>query len=114
MILETGLNSYPGEAGLTEACKKFKPTASQIKDFFSKAYPVPGRFGAHERYASCYASGTMVFSDFGKVSWGLTSGGTATYTFDDGHDDTVQLYYRGYKWFDPTACEYGDGEVKVC
>jgi hypothetical protein len=56
----------------------------------------------------------MVFSDFGKVSWSLTSGGTASYTFDGGHGDTVQLYYRGYKWFDPTACEYGDGEVEVC
>lgn len=114
VILETGLNAYPREPGLTEACKRFKPTARQVKDFFARAYPVPGRFGVHERYAPCYASGTMEFSDFGKVTWGLTSGGTASYTFDDGHGDTVKLYYRGYKWFDPTACEYGDGEVEVC
>ncbi len=114
MILESGLNAYPREPGLTEACSKFKPTASQVKAFFAKAYPVPGRFGSHDRFAPCYASGTMEFSDFGKVTWGLTSGGTASYTFDDGHGETIQLFYGGYKWFDPTACEYGDGELEIC
>ena len=112
VILETGLNKNPNEYGLSEACKKFKPTARQVKEFFTKAYIVPHRFSLNERYAPCYATGTLEFSDFGKVEWVVSSGGTGSISWDEG--ENVFLYYRGYKWFDPTACSYGLGDVLDC
>ena len=111
-ILQTGINATPNEAQLTKDCKLFKPAVNQIRNYFTKAYIVPHRFGLHERYAPCYAIGTLEFSDFGKVSWTLTSAGVGSIKWDEG--EIVDLYYRGYKWVDPTACSYGLGDVLDC
>jgi len=112
VILETGRNSNSSDQRLSEDCKKFNPTARQVKEFFTKAYIVPNRFVVHDRFSPCYASGTLEFSDYGKVNWSITSGGAGGISWYEG--EGVYLYYRSYKWFDPMACTYGDGEVMRC
>jgi hypothetical protein len=111
-ILESGVTTNTMEKGLTQQCKQFKPTIKQIKNFFSKAYPVPRRWASHERYAPCYAAGTIIFDDFGEASWSITSGGVGGITWAEG--DTVILFYKNNKWIDPTSCSYGLGDTLEC
>ena len=110
-ILESGVTNSSDQR-LKEECKEFKPTVKQIRRFFLKAYPVPRYFGSHDRYSPCYASGTVVFDDFGTVKWTITSGGVASLIWSEG--DIVDLYYKNNGWFDPTACTYGLGDNGEC
>lgn len=112
IILESGLSADPDDANLSRACKKFKPTAKQVKEYFSKAYPVPKRFSVHERYSACYATGTIKFDNFGKVRWVLSSGGTATIKWDEG--EIVDVFNKKNGWYDPNACAYGLSEAIEC
>ena len=105
IILESGRSADPDDPNLSRACKKFRPTAKQVKEFFSKAYPVPKRFAVHERYSACYATGTINFDDFGTVRWTLSSGGTATIKWDEG--EIVDVFNKKNGWYDPNACAYG-------
>ena len=111
-ILRTGVNMNPKEEWLNDACKKFRPTVRQVKNYFQKAYSVPRTYGTNERYAPCVASGTIVFSDFGKAEWAISSGGAGSLTWNEG--DHVYLFYMKNKWFDPTACSYGAGDEGSC
>lgn len=111
-ILETGRNANPGEKFLSEACERFRPTAAQVQRFFRLARPVPRRFGLHERYAPCYATGTVEISRFGTVHWTLSSGGVGSLKWDEG--EYVHLYWRKNPWSDPTACTYGLGDEGEC
>ncbi|MDM0031475.1 hypothetical protein QTI33_04895 [Variovorax sp. J22P271] len=111
-ISKTGINMNPKEEWLNNACKKFRPTARQVKNYFQKAYSVPRTYGTNDRYAPCVASGTIVFSDLGKAEWAISSGGAGSLTWNE--DDHVYLFYKNNKWFDPTACSYGAGNEGNC
>jgi len=111
-VLESGLSAEPDDANLSRACKKFRPTAQQVKAYFSKAYPVPKRFAVHERYSACYATGTIRFDHFGQVQWTLSSGGTATIKWDEG--EIVDVFNRKNGWYDPNACAYGLSDAIEC
>jgi hypothetical protein len=100
------------DADAASECKKFRPTVKQLRNFFSKAYPVEGYMFTHERYSSCYATGALKFSDGSSGTWQLSSSGVATLTFTRG--DVVTLYYKNNKWRDPFACTYGLGEAGDC
>jgi hypothetical protein len=95
-----------------ENCRKFQPTLTQVKEFFSKAYPVEGYVLSHERYSSCYATGVLKFSDGSGGEWKLSSSGVATFTFSRG--DTVTLFHRKNRWHDPFACSYGPRDEPEC
>lgn len=86
-------------------CRAFRPTAAQVRQYFSRAYPVPAKLGAHDRYSPCHAKGTVTFSDNTRGTWKLSSGGAATLFWDTG--DVVSLFYGKYKWHDPFAGMYG-------
>ncbi|MBO9648042.1 MAG: hypothetical protein J7605_05980 [Variovorax sp.] len=111
-IEETGLNANPNDEMFARDCKHFKPTATQIKSFFSKAYSVPRRWAINERYAPCYATGSIMFDDFGPARWSISSGGVGSLSWTDGDD--VYLFYRHNNWVDPTACSYGTGDKLEC
>lgn len=110
-VLRYGLTSSKDDR-LAEECKRFKPTKKQVRTFFLSAYSVPQYFGSHDRYAPCYATGTIVFDDFGEARWTITSGGVASLIWSEG--DTVDLYKKNNGWFDPTACTYGLGDKGEC
>lgn len=111
-IEETGLNANPNDEMFARDCKHFKPTVAQIKNFFSKAYSVPRRWAINERYAPCYATGSIMFDDFGPAKWSVSSGGVGSLSWTEGDD--VYLFYRHNKWVDPTACSYGTGDKLEC
>lgn len=110
---ETGLNIDTEDAFLTEHCKSFKPTASQVKRYFSRAYPVDGYIHTHERYSPCYATGEVKFSDNSSGTFQLSSGGAALLTWSKSQD-TVRLLYKRNPWYDPFACMYGLSEKLDC
>jgi hypothetical protein len=60
VIEKTGQTRDPQYA---EQCAKFRPTAAQVKRFFSKAVPVTKRVVQHDWYSSCFAKGTVAFID---------------------------------------------------
>jgi len=107
-----GLDSDIDDASLTENCKTFKPTVSQVKRYFSKAYPIESRILTHERYSPCFANGEVSFSDNTSGRFRLYSGGTATLFWLGGN--TVDLLYKGNKWHDPFACAYGLSDEPEC
>ncbi len=94
------------------ACKKFRPTKHQVIRFFNRAYPVETYMLSTERYSSCYAHGSLKYSDGSFGRWFLYSSGTATFTFNRG--DSVNYFYRYNKWHDPFACTYGLGSEDEC
>lgn len=112
VILECGLSAEPENPYLSRACKKFRPTVKQVKNYFLKAYPVPKRFSLHERYSGCYATGTIEFDNFGKAGWSLSSGGTATIEWNE--TEIVDVFYKRYSWTDPNACSYGMSSEPEC
>lgn len=87
-----------------KGCQTFNITVAEVKDFFSKSYPVPLMFNAHERYSPCYAQGTIAFSDNTQGKWKISSSGGGTLVWDTG--DVVTLFYNDYKWVDPFADTY--------
>lgn len=95
-----------------EACKKFKPTKEQVTRFFERAYPVESYILTTERYSSCYAKGSLTFSDGSFGTWILYSSGTALFTFSRG--DQVNFFHKNNKWHDPYACTYGLGDRGQC
>jgi len=108
-IIESG-RSREGDA--VDVCRKFRLTVEQVRNFFSRAYPVEGYMFSHERYSSCYASGTLKFDDGSSGKWDLSSSGVATFIFTRG--DAVTLYYKNNNWHDPFACTYGLGDFGEC
>ncbi|MET1536273.1 hypothetical protein, partial [Burkholderia sola] len=100
------------EGDAVNACIKFRPTVKQVRNFFSRAYPVEGYMFSHERYSPCYASGTLKFDGGSSGRWDLSSSGVATFIFTRG--DAVTLYYKNNKWHDPFACTYGLGDLGEC
>lgn len=98
-VERTGLYESSTDPTIPRECAKFRPTVSQVKKFFSKAYPVERYVLLHSRYSSCYAQGSVEFSDghFGK--WKLFSGGVADLEFNRG--DSVVMFYGKNGWFDP-------------
>jgi hypothetical protein len=108
-IIETGQSR---DSSTAENCKKFQPTLSQLKNYFSKAYPVEGYMFTHERYSSCFAEGTLKFSDESDGKWELSSSGVATFIFSRG--DVVTLFHRKNGWRDPFACTYGLSDKPKC
>ncbi|MDF0605765.1 hypothetical protein HZU77_008880 [Neisseriaceae bacterium TC5R-5] len=91
---------------LASTCKKFNPSLNQIKFYFQKAYPIPGKLMAHDRYTPCYATGNIIYSDGFKAKWVLYSAGTAWLEWLDGGE--IYLLYKKNKWLDPTAGMYDD------
>ena len=112
VILESGVNAKPNDELLNKECKAFKPTASQVENFLAKADPAPHRFGLHERYSPCYASGTAQYSGFGRVTWSINSGGFGALNW--GGEEYVYLFHKRNGWVDPTACTYGLGDEGEC
>ncbi|MEJ8813337.1 hypothetical protein WKW77_19775 [Variovorax ureilyticus] len=111
-IEQIGLNSNPNDEMFSRDCKHFRPTVAQVKNFFSKAYSVPRRWAINERYAPCYATGSITFDDFGPAKWSISSGGVGSLSWTEGDD--VYLFYKHNKWADPTACSYGMGDDLAC
>jgi hypothetical protein len=105
------LNSVTNNSEIN-ACKKFRPTKAQIVRFFNKAYPVETYVLTTDRYSSCYARGSLKYSDGSFGEWFLYSSGTATFTFNRG--DSVNYFYKYNKWHDPFACTYGLSSEGEC
>ncbi|MNM52773.1 hypothetical protein D3C81_638610 [compost metagenome] len=82
-----------------EACKVFKPTASQIRTYFSRAYPVDGFWSTNKFYSPCHAKGSVEFSDGNAGQWILTSSGIAELTWN--LNGRVVLYRARNGWSDP-------------
>lgn len=101
-----------GEEAAARACAKFRPTKAEVTRFFNRAYPVETRFLVHDRYSSCYAEGSVKFSDGHAGKWILYSSGTAVLTFTMG--DVVNLFYKHNRWHDPYACTYGLSDKPEC
>ncbi|WP_156919914.1 hypothetical protein [Comamonas composti] len=112
IIIESGLNANPEIEYLNKGCALFKPTIKQIKNYLSKAYPAPKQFGLHERWSSCYASGTAEFENFGTIKWTVGSGGEGAIKWNN--DEYSYVFYKHNRWFDPTACTYGLGDKGEC
>jgi len=105
--IETGMTvswSMKDE-NLKEECKKFQPTREQILKFFNKSQRVEGFVVSEDRYTPCFATGRLTWRDGTGAEWYLYSSGTANLLLDNG--ETIHLYQRDYRWFDPTACTYG-------
>ena len=107
LILESAINK-----NAIAACKKFKPTKEQVIRFFDSAYPVESYVLTTERYSSCYAKGSLMFSDGSFGTWILYSSGTALFTFNRG--DVVFFFHKNNGWHDPYACTYGLGDKGQC
>lgn len=106
--LEIGERGMSRDEAVAEDCKKFRPTISQLKRFFSKAYPVESYVLTHERYSPCYARGTLKFNDGSSGTWKLSSSGVATFVFTRG--DVVIFLYKPNSWNDPFSGTYGLGD----
>lgn len=104
VVDSVGLSDIKGEA--ERACKAFKPTESQIRAYFSKAYPVDGFWSTNKFYSPCYAKGTVEFSDGNAGQWILTSSGIAELTWN--LNGRVVLYREKNGWSDPFRGMYGD------
>jgi hypothetical protein len=87
------------------ACRKFKPTRTQIIKFFNLARPVEESMLVNERYSRCIATGSLIMSDGARGAWVLYSSGVAT--LDIPEKKTAVLFYGRNNWFDPWACTYG-------
>jgi len=99
-----GLHEGNVNSMVKRECESFRPTRVQIKQFFSKAYPVEGYVLMHSRYSPCYTHGSIRFSDGHFAKWKLYSGGAARLTFNRG--DEVTVFYRNNGWIDPFAGGY--------
>lgn len=97
-IDETG-KSEDETKNVQQGCQTFAITTDDVKDFFSKSYPVPLKFNTHDRYSPCYSKGTIEFNDNTRGTWKIYSSGGGTLYWDTG--DIVTLFYSDYKWADP-------------
>jgi hypothetical protein len=111
-INAVGLTIESKERNTDQLCKDFRPTLKQVRNYFNKAYHVDGYTITTERYSPCAAIGTLTYSDGSFGEWTLYSGGTSSFTFNRGNQ--VYLFYKNYKWNDPTACSYGLGSELEC
>ena len=102
-INETG-NSDDESINVIDGCRAFKITEKDVREYFSKSYPVPLNFNIHERYSPCYAKGFIEFSDNTRGKWKISSSGGATLLWDTG--DVATLFYNNYKWTDPFEGTY--------
>ncbi len=109
LIQEVGKSD---DEDLREGCKTFRVSRNDVARFFLKAYPVPAKIGAHDRYSPCHAKGVVEFSDNTRGHWKISSGGTGTLYWDTG--DVVTLFYPGYTWRDPFECTYGLSDKGEC
>ncbi|WP_175688807.1 hypothetical protein [Burkholderia anthina] len=106
-IERSGQASNTNDLSARDACRKFVPTAMQVKRFFSRAAPIDGKFVAHDYYSPCHVDGTVSFPDGSSGRWRIYSGGTASLTWAS-DERTIYLYNgRHNGWHDPFACSYG-------
>lgn len=85
-------------------CRTFVITEGDVRSFFSKSYPVPLKFNAHDRYSPCYSRGEVKFSDNTRGEWKISSSGGGTLLWDTG--DVATLFYDDYQWTDPFEDTY--------
>ncbi len=111
-IEKTGLDFGKDLRNPPDMCKTFKPTRAQVKRFFEKAYPIPDIVVTKDRYTPCHATGTIEFSDGFAGTWIVYSAGTAVLEFDFG--GSTALFYKDRRWYDPTACTYGNDLPHDC
>ncbi|TSP10393.1 MULTISPECIES: hypothetical protein [Cupriavidus] len=93
---------------MAEPCRKFRPSAAQIKRFFSRAYPVDAIYYSKKIWSPCWAEGTVEFSDGNRGKWRLNSGGVAYLQWS--HSGDVILYHKTNGWADPFRDGY-DGSI---
>lgn len=103
VINETGKSEDDAE-NVKQGCRTFIITTNEVRQFFSKSYPVPINFNIHERYSPCYAKGTVEFSDNTRGIWKISSSGGGTLLWDTG--DVATLFYNDYQWTDPFEGTY--------
>lgn len=94
------------------ACKEFKLTLNQIREFFIHAYPVENYVSVSERPSPCLATGKIIFSDNSRGDWTLMSSGVGEIVWERG--GSVRLFYKNYKWYDPYHCNYGPEDDPNC
>lgn len=101
------------DQGEEDFCEAFKPTKNQLILFFKVAKEAR-EYGTafHEYDSPCLASGKVSFKDGTSGDWKLRSSGLATVFFNDG--ETSTFFFRGNKWKDPYACNYGSGDNPEC
>lgn len=102
-INETG-KSDDESINVIDGCQSFKITEKDVREFFTKAYPVPWHFNLHDRYSPCYAKGFIEFSNNTRGKWKIFSSGGGTLLWDTG--DVAALFYENYQWTDPFEGTY--------
>lgn len=102
-INEVGKSEDASE-NVKSGCRTFVITEVDVRSFFSKSYPVPLKFNAHDRYSPCYSRGEVKFSDNTRGEWKISSSGGGTLLWDTG--DVATLFYDDYQWTDPFEDTY--------
>ncbi|MBK4727572.1 hypothetical protein [Pantoea agglomerans] len=102
-INEVGKSEDASE-NVKSGCRTFVITEVDVRSFFSKSYPVPLKFNAHDRYSPCFSRGEVKFSDNTRGEWKISSSGGGTLLWDTG--DVATLFYDDYQWTDPFEDTY--------
>lgn len=103
-IKEVGIvrpESNQNDHSLTDWCRAFHPTSSQLRRYFANAVPVPSVVTSHDRYSPCAAKGTVTFKDGFRADWILYSDGSARIDWEAGGHD--YLLFKDNKWNDPVG-----------
>lgn len=90
----------------SDTCRNFKPSLSQVRDYFSKAYPVPTKWSVHTYYSPCYAEGTIEYADGNRGTWMLSSSGISGIQWAQQGGEL--LFYETNPWYDPFEGSYGE------
>lgn len=87
-------------------CKYFTPSLHQVQSYFSKAYPVPGKWSIHTYYSPCHSEGTIEYTDGNRGRWILKSSGISIVIWEK--SGSTILFYDKNPWYDPFEGSYGE------
>lgn len=95
-----------------KACKQFKPSQTQLINYFNTAEESTENKWMHEYYSACISTGHITFSDGMTGRWTVQSGGLGYVTTAD--KKTIYFFRKDNGWNDPNACTYGLGDEPEC
>lgn len=98
VITESGRSEHSDDYAVA-LCKRFEPSAAQVRMFIEQAREVDSRVHTHERYSPCFASGTVEFENGMSGAWRIHSGRTGTLRV--GPSEGMTLQCRSCRWSDP-------------